>query len=213
MPRRRRRFERGAQRVELGRKLRAAAVCDRPGADRERAPAPGAHLLRDGGLIVLGKVARLARVGERARARASALLEPEEALSRIGDEARLSHLAVAHDVEPRRRLLPDAACDRFAHVRRIGRLIDRLAIHSRQHQLEEIIRSRQAADMCGQDTIGAQLHATAATMFEAPPYQLPCAASLSFRCVCQLELHARIARFAVVRYSFFRFDGSTEPPC
>ena len=189
MPRRRRRFERGAQRVELGRKLRAAAVCDRPGADRERTPAPGAHLLRDGGLIVFGKVARLARVGERARARASALLEPEEALSRIGDEARLSHLAVAHDVEPRRRLLPDAACDRFAHVRRIGRLIDRLAIHSRQHHLEEVVGPRQAADMRGQDAIGAQLHATLRPCSEPHPISslalraLAFAASVSSSCM------------------------------
>ncbi len=151
-------LERRLERIEVGLELGLALVGDRAGADHECAPAPRTDLLGDGRLIIVGKVSRLARVGERARPRALAFLEAGEALCGIGDEARLAHLAVADDIEPGRGLLAHALRHRALHARRIGLFVDGLAVHAREHQLEQVVGARQAAHMGGQDTVSAQMH-------------------------------------------------------
>jgi hypothetical protein len=96
-------------------------------------------------------------IGERTRPETFALFQTVQPRRRVGDEARLGHLAVADDVEAGIDLLAHAIFHRAAYPFRIGLLIDRVAVHARQHQLEQIVRARQAADMGGQDAFGAAL--------------------------------------------------------
>jgi hypothetical protein len=122
------------------------------------ATAPGADLLGDRRLIIFREIARLARIGEWTGPETFALFQPAQARHRVGDEARLPHLAIADDVEAGVDLLAHAIAHRVAHPFGIGLLVDRVAVHARQHQLEQIVRPRQAADVRGQDTFGAEFH-------------------------------------------------------
>ena len=95
-----------------GFQLLVAFVADGPRADHERTPPARAHLLRHGGLIIFGEVPGLARVRKRAGPHTVALFEAAEPLRRVGDEARLTHLPIAHHVETCRHLLLYAVLDR-----------------------------------------------------------------------------------------------------
>ena len=115
-------------------------------------------MLGDGGLIVIGKVPGLARVGEWVGPHALALLQSVEPLGRVGDETWLAHFAVADDIETGRDLLFHAICHRLANALRECGIVDRLAILARQHQFKQIVGARQAADMRGQYAVGTEFH-------------------------------------------------------
>src|ERR1700733_13137686 len=76
----------------------------------------------------------------------------------IGNEAWLAHFTVVDDIDSELNLLPYTIADSLLHSRRVGFIIDWLAVHSRQHHVEQIVRAWQAADMRGEDTVSAQFH-------------------------------------------------------
>ena len=150
--------KRRLERVELGLERILPLVLDRPGANHQGAAAARTDLLRHGRLVVFREVPRLAGVGERTRPVALALLQAAQTRRRVGDEARLAHLAVVDDIDAGGDLLAHGVAHRLPHALGVGLLVDRLAVHPRQHQLEQVLRTRQAADVRGQDAIGAQFH-------------------------------------------------------
>ena len=85
-------------------------------------------------------------------------LEAGETLVDIGDEARLAHLAVIDDVDAEFGLLADDIRHRLAHAGVECRIVDLLALAARHAHGVKIRRARQAADMGGENSIGAVLH-------------------------------------------------------
>ena len=83
---------------------------------------------------------------------------PVEALVDVGDEADAAHLAVGDDVDAGLRLPPHGLGDGALDARRERRLVDRLAALLLQDHRPQIVGPRQAADMRGQDAIGAAFH-------------------------------------------------------
>ena len=148
----------GLEVVELDLQPVVTLVFDRRGADHQRAAARRAHLLGRLELVEFRIVPGLARGGERARPRARALLQAIEPLRRIGDEARLAHLAVIDDVETHVDLMLDGVLHGLGHARVVGLLVDRLAVEPLHHHVHQVVGARQAADMGGQDPVGAELH-------------------------------------------------------
>ncbi len=101
----------------------------------------------------------VSRVLEKGLGRApSRCSRPAEPLRRVCDEAGLAHLAIAHHVEARGCLLPYAICNGLSYARRVGPFIDGLSVHLGEHHFEQVVGTRQAADMRRQDTISTELH-------------------------------------------------------
>src|SRR4029450_6631170 len=85
-------------------------------------------------------------------------LEAAEAFVGVRDEARLAELAVVDDVDAEIDLLAGDLGDRGAQGRGGGLLVDRLALLPRLHDIEQIGGTRQAADVGGENSVGASLH-------------------------------------------------------
>src|SRR5215468_11238566 len=113
---------------------------------------------RVGLAVEFGKRFCLARSGPRARARAGVDLEPAEAFVHVGHETRLAIFAIIDDVDAERDLLLHDLPHGLAQPRGMFRLIQSAAV--RLHKIEEVGRPRQAADVGGEDAIGAALHAS-----------------------------------------------------
>jgi hypothetical protein len=110
------------------------------------------HRFLEIALVVRGECGDLGR--ERVQARAGLDGEALEPLAHVGEEAGLRLLAVAGDVDAAVDLLLDAGMHRVAHGRLPG-----LAGRALAHQVEQRMRPRQAADMGGEDAVGAVLDA------------------------------------------------------
>ena len=108
--------------------------------------------------VVLGEVVDLLLPRRRHARVAHVDLEPAEAVLHVAEEADLAHLAVGHDV--------DARLDLMAHPvgHRLGDLaVEQLgvvgtAVLPLLQRVEELGRPGQAADVGGEDAIGAALH-------------------------------------------------------
>src|SRR5438132_1846918 len=81
-----------------------------------------------------------------------------EPLADVGHEARLALLTVVNDVDAQFRLPPHHVCDGLADTGLEGRRVVRLATGARREHVEEVRRTRQAADVRGEDAVGTELH-------------------------------------------------------
>src|SRR5437588_9065549 len=84
--------------------------------------------------------------------------DPRQTVPDIESVGDLALLAVAHAVDAARDLLRDDLPHGLGETRFESGLIEALAAFAGCEQRQEIGRARQAADMGGQDTIGAELH-------------------------------------------------------
>src|SRR5205085_3267847 len=127
-------------------RLRTLVAC-RAGADRRHDGSDRAagHGAREVLLVVLGE--RLALGVEESHLLAWPRLEAGEALAYISKEAGLRLLAIRDDVYAAFDLLPHALGDGALHATRVALAIVRLAGEPGLHQVEEIVRPRQAADV------------------------------------------------------------------
>jgi hypothetical protein len=148
--------ERRLEIVEVGLQLHRALVGDGSGADEMLVPRMHVLELRR---VEVRKGLDLARPGPRALVAVGRVdLEAAEAIVDVRDEARLAHLAVADDIDAEIGLLLDDRCDGLRHARAVAGFVDRLAALTGGACRDEIGRPRQAADMGGQDAIGALAH-------------------------------------------------------
>ena len=81
-------------------------------------------------------------------------LEADHALAHVGKKARLGLLAVGDDIDAAVLLLLYDVHHRLADAFFIGIVVDALAGELGLHQVEKIVRARQAADVGGQDAVG-----------------------------------------------------------
>ena len=108
--------------------------------------------------VVLGEVVDLLLPRRRHPHVVHVELEPAEAVLHVAEEADLAHLAVGDDV--------DARLDLVAHPigHRLGDLaVEQLgvvgpAVLPLLQRVEQLVRPGQAADVGGEDAIGAALH-------------------------------------------------------
>jgi hypothetical protein len=85
-------------------------------------------------------------------------LEAGEAMADVRGVADLAHLAVAHHVDTGSDLLLHDVGDRDAH-RRVERLrVMGLVAILREQPIDDLLRSREAADVRRENTLGAAAH-------------------------------------------------------
>ena len=96
-------------------------------------------------------------------------LEAAKAFVDVGDEARLAELAVIDDVDAEINLRADDLGDRGAQARGVRLRVDRLSLLPRLHDIEQIGGTRQAADVGGEDSVGASLHFSSRLLLSFPP--------------------------------------------
>src|SRR5262249_4687742 len=96
-------------------------------------------------------------------------LETAETFVDIRDEARLAEFAVVDDVDAEIDLLAADLGDRGAQPRGMRLLVDRLALFLSLYDIEQIGGPRQAADVSGENSLGASLHAPSPFLVDADP--------------------------------------------
>src|SRR6266403_4596112 len=74
---------------------------------------------------------------------------------------RLAKLAVARDVDPERLLMADDILHRPAQCLLKRAIVDRLASFARPVGLDQVVGTRQATGVAGQDVVGAGSHGSA----------------------------------------------------
>src|SRR2546427_2297028 len=84
--------------------------------------------------------------------------EPGESMPHVGRVADLPLLAVVDDVHARFHLLPDDIGDGTAHARLEGGGLGRGSRVQRLERRRQVLGSRQASGVRGQDAVGAELH-------------------------------------------------------
>src|SRR4051812_37145272 len=87
-----------------------------------------------------------------------ALLDSAESLASIVGEVRLAQLAVVHQVHARVSLELNHLGHRAAYATREGRLVIGLSRTLGVEHLSEVLGSRQAAGVSGQNPLGTPLH-------------------------------------------------------
>ena len=85
--------------------------------------------------------------------------EAGEPLADVSYEARLTLLAVVDDVDAQLRLPPHHVRDGLADAGLESRRVVRLAARACREHVEEVWRTRQAANVGGEDPLRTQLHA------------------------------------------------------
>src|SRR5262249_28073096 len=85
--------------------------------------------------------------------------EARQPLADVGHETRLALLAVVNGGDAPFRLSRHHVHDGLADAGLEGRRVVRLAAGARREHVEEVRRTRQAADVGGEDALCAQLHA------------------------------------------------------
>jgi hypothetical protein len=85
--------------------------------------------------------------------------EAGEPLADVGYEPRLALLAVIDDIDTQLCLPPHHVRNGLADAGVEGRRIVRLATGARREHVEEVRRTRQAANMSGEDPLCTHLHA------------------------------------------------------
>ena len=149
--------QRGLQVVDVAPHRRLAAVADRAGADQRHRRCDGAAEHRGTEVVFVVFRKRRDLGGEELSALLRPRLEPVQALADIGEEAGLRLFAVAHYVDAAFSLFRDA----FGHGGADTVLIDLLAVLATLkpslHHVEQVVRSRQTADMRRHDPIGVLL--------------------------------------------------------
>src|SRR3984893_5121466 len=81
------------------------------------------------------------------------LLAVASAPARNREEARLRELAVGHEINAAIDLLSNAVRDRLRQLRLVRLVVVRLLGEFRLHDVEQIVRPRQAADVRGLDAV------------------------------------------------------------
>jgi len=89
---------------------------------------------------------------------ALARLDAGETRVDIGNEPETAHFAISDDVDAGLGLLLDDLGDRVFHPARVASGVKRLALLFRLDHRQQIGRSRQAADVGGEDPLRALLH-------------------------------------------------------
>jgi len=79
--------------------------------------------------------------------------EPVQAVLDVGRVARLGHLAVVDDVEAGVQLAGDDGADRLDDLVLQRRPVERDAILAGEHDLDQLLAAREAADVGGQKTL------------------------------------------------------------
>ena len=119
-----------------------------------------------GGRAALGKLGEQSRKLDQILPGLARRIAPEarEALRDVGRVADLAHLSVADDVDADRHLPAHHLGHRVADHRRIGASIHGLAALAREQHFGYGLAARQAADVRGQDPVGAQAHGSACAL-------------------------------------------------
>ena len=71
-------------------------------------------------------------------------------MAHVGRVADLAHLAVADEVDPGIDLVRDSVGDRRAHDALELGVVDRAAVVLSEHDVDDLLGPREAADVCGQ---------------------------------------------------------------
>ena len=151
--------ERGLEVLDVRLHVLVARVGDGPGADHVQRPhGRTGHRAREP-LVELGEGPHLSRSAPRASCRVPVGLEARQALVDVGDEARLAHLAVVHDVQAELGLLGDDLPHRAPHPGGVRVLIVGSTRRLGLDHLEQVARTWQAAGVGGENTVAAALHA------------------------------------------------------
>ena len=87
-----------------------------------------------------------------------ARLESAEALVDVSDKARLAQLAIGENIQPHFGLLADGLHHRAANAARVGVLVEGLSLLLRVHHVDQLLRTRQASYVGGENSIRAVLH-------------------------------------------------------
>ena len=152
-------LQRGLEVVDVALELRLAGVADRTDADRIHRGRDAFARVELG--VELGEFlavdAALERVGARLERPPLEAAQAFEHVLRPAD--RLAELAVADDVDAGVGLLAHDGGDRLGEAAVIGRLVEAVALLPGAQELLQLGRPDQAADMGGEDAIGAALHA------------------------------------------------------
>src|SRR5688572_16365195 len=85
-------------------------------------------------------------------------VESRQPMPHVRGIADLAHLAVAHDVEPSVSLQPDDLVYALLQCVLETLCIDGVAAILGEQQIDEPLRSWEAADVCGEDAIGGRRH-------------------------------------------------------
>ena len=91
-------------------------------------------------------------------------LEPGEPMPDVSRIADLALLAIARDIDAHLDLFPDHIFHRALHNRFELGGVHRLPAILREDQIHHILRSRQAADMGGENAVRTQLHLLAVSL-------------------------------------------------
>src|SRR5580658_8035834 len=83
----------------------------------------------------------------------AAAAEARESVLDVSCIARLRHLAVVDDVEARLQLAGDDALDGVRHLLIESGRVERQPVLAREHELLELLRTRQAADVGRQEPL------------------------------------------------------------
>ena len=155
--------ERGLEIVDVALEQRLSLVGDRPGADHVVGPRRAEIA---GRVVEFRERQRLARLRPMTPRTASLIgLEAAEPLVHVGDEARLAVFAVIDHVDAELDLLAHDLADRALEPTFVGLLVAR---GLRIHHGEQISRPRQAADMRGENAVGAAFHRLAPVRLFVP---------------------------------------------
>ena len=133
----------------------------------DRAVALGARQLLQAGTSVGGVLGEVEHVPTGVGRRRLAL-EAGKTVLDVGRVVRFAPLAVIDDVQAGVSLLADALADGFAHARVEGRHVVQTALLPGHEHLEQVVGSRQAAAVGGQDTVRAPLHRQPPSWTQAP---------------------------------------------
>src|SRR5262249_37935685 len=90
--------------------------------------------------------------------RTSGRLKSSETVVDVGDEAELAHLAISNDVNAEVDLLLHHGGDGGADAAGNGGSVHMLAGLLAAHEIDQVVRARQAADMGGEDAVLAGEH-------------------------------------------------------
>src|SRR5271170_2827635 len=76
----------------------------------------------------------------------------------VGGVADLTHFAIVDDIEPDLGLALHGSVDGTPHRRIKVRRLERLASILREQDVNDLLRTRQAADMCSENAVGISDH-------------------------------------------------------
>ena len=171
--------ERRAQVGDVGLQLGVPLVSHGPGAHHGRHRADLVLVLAEVARVVLGEGVDLDLPGRRHQPLARRGVETPEPVLDVGQEADLAELAVGDDVQARLDLLRHHLGHRARHAPGVGVGVVGAAVLLLPHHLQQVERPGEAADVGGQDPVGAAVHVYSPRRLRWPPESISGRAGLA----------------------------------